>query len=393
MTTVRPVPAGPPAPGEGSEAGGPPRLRLLTMFRFAASSWVLALHLKDDLPFQPANSIGANLVANGAYAMTFFFMLSGLVLAYGYIDVDARPRGTSRFYIARLARVYPAYALIHIICLPWLAIPLSQSAAWGYVNATSFLGISAWFPHAFMGANTATWSISCEFFFYALFPAMLPLLRTWGEPRHFSRACLYLLLFIGFLGLADFAFAGRETFFYYTTPIMRLPEFVLGMLLGASLRQRTWTTRRPLWPVLLAGVAVIVACANPAHRYGLWTRANVIVVPSFAALLYLSAAYELSSGRIAEGRLGRTLYYLGESSYSVFLTHIPLVLVFRAALKSGATWAQPAVAHPLLTLLIMFIAMVATGILLHEAVEKPVRRMLVRRLLGRAPRLADPAAP
>src|SRR3990167_9231814 len=53
-------------------------------------------------------------LALGYVAMTFFFTLSGFVLAYAYVD-DFKSVKISklRFYIGRFARVWP----LHVLCL------------------------------------------------------------------------------------------------------------------------------------------------------------------------------------------------------------------------------------------------------------------------------------
>src|SRR5687768_9961779 len=69
----------------------PAQLTLLTVFRFVAAVWVLLLHKQAILGrLFPAPL--SHVVSNGAYAMSFFFVLSGAVLAYSYFDLETSPR-------------------------------------------------------------------------------------------------------------------------------------------------------------------------------------------------------------------------------------------------------------------------------------------------------------
>lgn len=165
-----------------------PHLRLLTILRFGAAAWVLLFHLQTMFVVALPRPL-SHFANNGAYAMSFFFLLSGAVLAYGYYDLGTRGAAVQRFYLARLARIYPLYAVVHLIGLLWLPIPLSDFPRWAYVNVTSFLGVQSWFPLANTGVNSGSWSVSCEFFFYLLFPGLLPLIRNLPAPCSFRARC------------------------------------------------------------------------------------------------------------------------------------------------------------------------------------------------------------
>ena len=355
-----------------------PRLRLLTVLRFFAAGWVLLLHLQmsRNLGLPPPFN---HIVPNGAYGMTFFFVLSGLVLAYGYSALGSRAGDIPRFYLARFARIYPVYLVVHLLSLPWFGLPISDLAQWGYVQAVCVLGIQAWFPHSFVAPVTGTWSISCEFAFYLLFPLMLPLAQWLAAPGRTFRGCLYVVLLSGFLGLADFAFHSTQTLVYYISPFMRLPEFMLGMVIGSCLHREGRPARPvPLWPAAVAAVGVFVCSLNDIYLFGLWTRANIVIVPAFGAFLYFVSRYELSRPAPVRSRLGGLLQYLGEVSYCFFLAQLPLLFAVRAAEKNGTAPGWISGLNAIEFHLVAFVAVLLLAIALHEVVEKPVRRLLLR---------------
>ncbi len=359
-----------PAPAQKS------RLDALTIVRFFAALWVLAFHFDQRVPL-PLPTLALRLAKNGAYAMTLFFVLSGVVLAYGYHRMRPRADDVVRFYQARLARIYPAYAVLHVLALFW-ALPVPQQG-WSpviYTNILSALGIQAWFPHVAMaGANAGTWSVSAEFFFYALFPALLPALaylrKRWGT----FRVAAGIALLSGFFGFADNFFIG--TLVYYYLPIMRLPEFMLGVVIGLELVEPAAPSARRNLLVLLAGVAALGTALNPSLDYGLWIRANCIVVPTFAWFIFELARWEQRRATAA-GFLRRLLVYLGESSYCLFLTHILALLWIDSPV--GKAWKASVAdeARPSIWVAGLVVSLVG-AIALHELVEKPARRALLKR--------------
>lgn len=381
---VSPSGDGPPvavAFGHGS-VPPPPQLKLLTVLRFFAAAWVLVFHLQAM--FQVALPAPlSHLANNGAYAMSFFFVLSGTVLSYSYFGLGTGGAAVKRFYLARLSRIYPVYALVHLVGLYWLPIPTSDFARWAYVNATSILGVQAWFPLANTGVNSGSWSISCEFFFYLLFPALLPLIRNLATGAQLSRAAYGLSAFIGFLGLADFAFARQGAFpLFYISPLFRLAEFVLGMVIGVALARRPAGRRTPAWTVAAAGILVVITGSNQAYEVGMWTRANLIVVPALGWFIYSAAAYELSVPDEFNGSLWRGLQYLGRASYCMFLVQMPILLWLSTAYQTKNRLALAIASEPESSFILLAVVVVLLGIALHEAVEKPARRLIQRRMVA-----------
>lgn len=350
------------------------------MFRFFAALWVVFFHFQSQVSIRWPN-LAADLVQNGAYAMSFFFVLSGTVLAYGCSDIASRPAGISRFYLARLARLYPIYALGYLVSLPWIEIDFPGDwARWGFVNTASLLGIQAWFPQSFVGANRGLWSLSCEFFFYALFPALLPLALRLGRGAALGRAVVYLSLFVGFIGLADFAFGREYTFpLCYISPALRLPEFFLGMVLGAALRQLPAQTPRSVLWLGLPVAAVFLASLNQAHQAGLWIRANIIVVPALAWLIYATARHEILRPAVTRGICWRLLHYLGEASYCLFVVQMPVLLWFAQIKREGHAIARWAHAAPVTAWCAGLAFLLLISVVLHEIVEKPLRKRLLAR--------------
>ncbi len=109
----------PAAPVAGSIAGreplsdAPPTRRpaidSLTSLRGLAALWVVLYHfLADIVKLLPAANFLSPFVGQGHFAVPIFFVLSGYVLTYNYLDSIGAPHGRYelfRFWGRRLLRI------------------------------------------------------------------------------------------------------------------------------------------------------------------------------------------------------------------------------------------------------------------------------------------------
>ena len=88
----------------------PKRIPYLDSIRGIAAMMVLFYHYfawlhADTIAFQ-----GAVFFINGSDAVSFFFVLSGLVLSYKYLHFDAKIQ-LKRYALHRFFRLFPAFAV------------------------------------------------------------------------------------------------------------------------------------------------------------------------------------------------------------------------------------------------------------------------------------------
>src|SRR5438128_7044986 len=98
------------AVGTHLASAAPVHLKPLTGLRFLAALLVVLYHvdLASRLPLSP-------IVGIGYVGVSFFFVLSGFILAYTYLDAHGRlNRSRGAFWGARIARVYPVYLVAYI---------------------------------------------------------------------------------------------------------------------------------------------------------------------------------------------------------------------------------------------------------------------------------------
>jgi peptidoglycan/LPS O-acetylase OafA/YrhL len=407
---------GPSAGGSAAPTRG--HLRALTGLRFVAAAHVLSYHTTSWSGW----SAGAfrNIVGTGYVAVAFFFVLSGFILAYVHAPPEGpggprerrgegrQPRGAWRnaqpadFYARRFARIYPAYVFALALIAPtflWHTFRTLGLAALARQAFPVLLLVQAFIPSAALSWNPPAWSLSAEAFFYLLFPFVAP--RLVGLGRKTAAAAFvggYALTFTApllYLWLAPDG-PGPATHDTYTfwlnvlryDPIVRLPEFLLGILLGSLYLRAEWppSVRALLGSpaaatALSAGAAVLVLAflaASGSIPYPLLH--NGLLVPVFALLIVSLAP---GRGALAACLATPAMVLLGEASYSLYLIHVPL----------GIIWDK--IVHPLMgphyagTLLdwSAFVAFaVAASIGCYRFVERPLQKRVLRAIAKPKPR-------
>ncbi|MFJ1758294.1 acyltransferase family protein [Kitasatospora sp. NPDC088134] len=351
----------------------PARLPSLTGLRFPAALLVVCYHLSRQVGPLPVLS---PLAWYGRSGVTFFFVLSGCVLAWTYAD---SPVPALRFHRRRLARIWPLHALTTGVSLAVYAaigvtVPVT-AALW------SLPLLHPWGRGTVMGGNPAGWSLGDEAWFYLLFPLLLrlrPGLRT-------AALCCAAgpLLWLAGSTVAD---PSLRSWLLDYLPLTRTPQFLLGVALGLALRHG----RLPAVPLLPAALAVAAfhLALVPWHRavpdgswYGPYSASQLLSAPLFAALIAAAARSDLR-GR---GLLGRPLLVrLGEWSFAWYLVH---EIGFRCWLHR---WGHPA---PGLPTAAAWLLLATASLLLAGALYRWVERPLERLLRDRPGRAAGPHRP
>ena len=358
-------------PADEQLASAQPELRSLTGLRFVAAFLVLGYHYLYYLGGD-AKRLLLPIFGRGGAGVGMFFILSGFVLMW-----SRRPHDTARsVYVRRAARILPAYVLAWALAgvvAAWLHQPLTAHG-----GVLTLLLLQAWVPdpNIYWGWNSVAWSLSCEAFFYLLFPLISIKLM-----RRTDRQLLALAVVLPLVTIAAAVVASHHTplspplgsnlgtvgWLVYICPLARLPEFVLGCVL-ALLLSRGRARRIPV------GLAVMVTIAGYAAAYQLdrlTSQTAVLVIP-FALLI--TALAQADVGRAPSRTLAnRALVQLGVWSYGFYLFH-------GLVLQSAEHYLTPPSALPdaLLGLAGIAAGAVVVAALSHRLVERPIN-VAVRR--------------
>jgi peptidoglycan/LPS O-acetylase OafA/YrhL len=268
----------------------------------------------------------------GRFAVVVFIVLSGFSLGLSPARRGWRLDGISGFARRRARRILPAYwaALAFSLAVAWLVAPQPGR---GMPDATSTL-VNGLLVQNIVGAhspNAAFWSMAVEAQLYLLFPLLLLTVRRWN-PAVMVGAVTVVVAAIGIVG----PHIPRVDTFVIQSPPDLAALFALGILtagiVGASKARRSWP-----WAWLALGAAAPVF-ATIWWQGSVWTLGHLFWLdlalgPAIACLLAaMSTGRPARLLRLLDARPIRTL---GLSSYSLYLTHAPIVVIVYERIVAG----------------------------------------------------------
>jgi peptidoglycan/LPS O-acetylase OafA/YrhL len=315
--------------------GSPGHINALTTLRFFAALLVVVFH-HGQSAFASAPSWCQSLTKGGYVGVPFFFVLSGFILAYNYLP-RAR-EGTldnRRFWVARLARVYPVYVVALLLSAPifWLLLwqrmsPDDAISRFGVQMVLSFGLIQSWIPSWAFAWNGPAWSLSVEAFFYLTFPFLMKHLNAkgrWGLLAGFFSAAVALLMAGRVSGWN--AIASAQQVLGWANPLLWLPLFVLGICMGELRLERRASLpirgKRAVWLGVFTAwlmALIVLAITSSLQRKSQLLLCYAVAAP--CALLILLLA--MDGNPISRFLSGSSLVLMGEASYSLYILHRPI---------------------------------------------------------------------
>lgn len=354
----------------------PGRIHSLTGLRWIAALAVFVYHAVSMPYMFPVPVIPQSwtywLTAAGEWGPSFFFVLSGFVLAWA-----ARPTDTARrFWRRRFFKIYPvhwvAWALAMGVML-WTGITVEK-----HHEVESFLLVQTWIPSmwAALGVNPVAWSLSVEAFFYLCFPLLFLLVRRVRTERLWLwisglTAAVFLVPVVASLLPATPVVPWMPTlsdpqlWFTRFFPVPRLLEFAIGILLARAVLAGRIIPIRRSWAWAAVAIGYVLSTVTQGQLIALVALNLVPII--LLVMAYASADIAGRSGLMAT----RPMVYLGNLSFCFYLVHrIALEymsLVFGPDFQWTTSWAVVLIA------IAGAVAMVVSWAM-HEFIEKPVYR-------------------
>ena len=300
----------------------------LDLLRFGAAVVVFLSHAHVFL--LPSIKIGP--LGWGREAVAVFFVLSGFVISYVR---QVSEREWRVYLVARLARIMPvallaiavifvadnigthANAFYYDFINTGFFTPVSVEAALAYVTFTNQL----WFAHAVFGSGEPYWSLGFEVQYYLFFGLLafspsrvkIPLLCLWA------------------------AFAGPKILMY-------MPLWLMGWLTMKCVIERP-PFRRPIAIAMIAASIVLFfslkyfADRAATNMYETWSLPQEAInfvyfnLIGVAVVLHLiGAASLLRQAPALFEKTGPAIRWLAGGSFTLYLVHQPLILMFASFL-------------------------------------------------------------
>jgi peptidoglycan/LPS O-acetylase OafA/YrhL len=318
-----------------------PNLDLLRAF---AVAFVFICHLDAFL-----ESSGPWAHALGHLGVVFFFVHTCLVLLMSLERLERNGPGVAagRFYVRRIFRIYPLYALCIIAVLAF-HVPERPLVAYAPPRTIDTVLNLVLLQNLFGKGSVLSplWSLPYEMQMYLVLPPLYYALRrvSWRWP-------VALGLFAGSVCIGHVLSERPLWAWYY------VPSFLCGAIAYCLIQKRRSLLPAWLWPVLLAAIAAAYCLLRIPGFHNEALRAD--------ALAALAVGLAIPFYRqIANQAVIRVAHLIAKYSYGIYLSHlIALWLAFVVI---------PLPAWPLLRTTLAILITAALSVASYHAIEEPL---------------------
>ena len=321
------------------------RIVSLQVLRFVAATGVIILHAWQTLGRTSTTHFG--LIGQfGPAGVDLFFVLSGFI-----ITSVSHGKTASEFLKRRFTRILPLYWTLTVLMM---AVEIGAGMFDPRGMISSFLFVPMYGPYVAIG-----WTLCFEVLFYLCFAFALL------KPKQLVPVIL---------GLYVTAAIGREIL---GSPLLQfvgnplILEFLAGCLIAFLPRSRTlaWISGicAMAWGALIFATGYEAGAHQPVlSGDAIWLRVLMWGVFAFF-VIYFSVQLRL------KGTIWNMLSYFGDASYSAYLVHEIVLIVF--ILARGLAPSKT----------ITFLAIIScwtVAVLVHEGLEKPLSRIFRRPMVA-----------
>ena len=321
-------------------------LSSLTSLRGLAAILVILLHVNIFcFALAPWDSPFDSFIRKGYLWVDFFFLLSGFIMMHVYSESfgESIKGNFKKFMHSRFARIYPLH-LFSFLCMVafyfWYRANFTLYPA-DYVHTfnlsgiwTNLLLIQSMNISKNLSWNSASWSISVEWWMYVIFPFLLIPFRRLTDWKKifvfFGVIGGYLFIIYYLYPLSNGTLGGSSAGTIDTLDVTYDYGFVrcfFGFLFGMLLYDlysvgwgHRYLNRNIIWLLAMALVVTVMTFPLP----------DFVPIIAFSAVILVSVYTE----GIGKWFLNlKPLLYLGDISYSLYLMHLPIMFFLFNYLK------------------------------------------------------------
>jgi len=330
----------------------------IQMLRALAALGVVLFHLGPQYAAAGGSSQWlVGLAEWGFFGIDIFFVISGFVISHAVFSKKRDLQGAVTYFRHRLARIYLGYWPFALLAL--YALPLHSPENLVHVSTWQTMALTSADPYVL--ALSLAWPLAYALYFYALFGAVYlcsNALLKW----------VLLLLSALFLLRTLFMEVDKDSMLYFwLSPFML--EFFFGVLI--YLFRDVLTQRRMIAPavvMLFAGFVLVSGQVDDNE-----VRAMCLGI-SAAGLVLL--ALQLESNKIFV--VPQWLVSLGDSSYSLYLSHLFVIAAFY---QWG--WRDELAAKPQFMIELGFLALLFYIVFLAHFWYRRLELPLYRKAIGK----------
>lgn len=327
-------------------------IRKLNTLRGLAALIVFMTHFSDITHWLD----GALGGGSGAYGVMLFFLLSGFLVSYLYLDKDFSQGNIIHYALARAGRVLPLY-LVVVFGSYFLSF-IGNDSLYKISDVNALLG-----HLIFLYGESVLWSIPAEIQFYLIF------IVFWALAK--SRAGYIYLAIVAFMMLLFFTnfpkiYGDIKGVPYNVFSVLRtLPFFFVGVLFGMQYRSfKVPAYLKKHWFILaLCLIPLMYPAFSPVttlDKTRMWLSYEVLLVMS--AVFFCIVFLVPDNNVFLANKLGD---FIGKISYSLYLLHMPII----AKVNQFDLSVE-------MKLLVSFVLSVLVAYISYRCFEKPVAKSI-----------------
>lgn len=297
----------------------------------------------------------------GAFGVDIFFVLSGAIMA---MVIQKDNVGAAEFIKARVLRIWPLYFMISMLFALSLSIknPALAPSYADYLGTTflfPFSPDSGWKPLLFVG-----WTLHYEMFFYLCCALAIRVNRDYAS----IITALLLVVCFGVSSVLEHLPLAR----FFSNPL--LLEFIGGVAIWHMSKRGLNIPPKIGIYCGTAFLAIALICESIAPGIAIpgqeLRRFVVFAIPAFV-IVWIVISADLG-GNSLFGKCTLSLSKIGDSSYAIYLVHIPVLLVTKNLL------AVYDIDNHVLLGIILFPAALTVGSFIHKKVDSPLQKKLCK---------------
>lgn len=327
-------------------------IRKLNTLRGVAALIVFTTHFSDITNWLDGVLGGGS----GAYGVMLFFMLSGFLMSYLYLDKDFNQGNMIRYFLARAGRVLPLY--LAVVLGSYFLTLTGNDSLYRIPDFNALLG-----HLLFLYGESVLWSVPAEIQFYLIFIAFWALAKNRIGYIYLSIVAVLILLF-----LTNFPkiYGDINGVPYNVFSVLRtLPFFFVGVVFGMHYRSLTVPEYlKKHWFILaLCLIPLMYPAFSPLttpDKIKMWLSYEVLLVMS--AVFFCIVFLVPNNNVFLANKLGD---FFGKISYSLYLLHMPIITKVNQLALSVE-----------MKLLLSFVLSLLVAYISYRCFEKPVAKLI-----------------
>jgi exopolysaccharide production protein ExoZ len=279
---------------------------------------ILLFHLGQYDHLSGPQASGSVIGRLGIYAVSIFFIVSGLSIAIAHDKYFDSINDIFNFYIRRIFRIWPLlWAVVFLVTLRSYLFATPSDPGIILLNITTLFGFFAPTKYINMGA----WSIGNEMVYYALTPLFI---NSYRKSRFAGNMFAVISIIIGII----FSFfiinpeqSIQDQWYIYINPFNNLFFYVSGIAIFYNFANLPVSLKKNI--IILGGaIAAFVIFPSGGNQITIVTGFNRIALSSIV-ILVVFCFYKFDHKLLYP--VGFGLEQIGMATYGIYLLH-PLVI-------------------------------------------------------------------